>query len=97
MENLSRVFQKQKIKKNMKRMCFITQFKIEFLLLFTSCRKVLGKMPGKLVCLLVSGPRLVIEQLNSLFKKSYLHDEYISESCNFNDQDHFGLALEREF
>ena len=24
---------------------FITQFKIEFLLLFTGCRKVLGKMP----------------------------------------------------
>ena len=69
MENLSRVFQKQKRKKNMKRMCFITQFKIEFLLLLTSCRKVLGKMPGKLVCLLVSGPRLVLEQLNSLFKK----------------------------
>ena len=25
---------------------FITQFKIEFLLLFAGCRKVLGKMPG---------------------------------------------------
>ena len=41
MENLSRVLQKQE-KKNMS---FITQFKIEFLLPFTSCRKVLGKMP----------------------------------------------------
>ena len=29
----------------MKRLSFITQFKIEFLLLFTGCRKVLGKMP----------------------------------------------------
>ena len=31
--------------KNMKRLSLITQFKIEFLLLFTTCRKVLGKMP----------------------------------------------------
>ena len=47
MENLSRVFQKQKIKKkHMKRLSFITLFKIEFLLPFTSCREVLGKMPG---------------------------------------------------
>ena len=29
----------------MKRLRFITQFKIEFLLPFTGCRKVLGKMP----------------------------------------------------
>ena len=29
----------------MKRLSFITQFKIEFLLLFNGCRKVLGKMP----------------------------------------------------
>ena len=29
----------------MKRLSFITQFKIEFLLLFTGCTKVLGKMP----------------------------------------------------
>ena len=28
----------------MKRLSFITQFKIEFLLPFTDCRKVLGKM-----------------------------------------------------
>ena len=27
---------------------FITKFNIEFLLLFNSCRKVLGKMPAKL-------------------------------------------------
>ena len=44
MENLSMVFFK---KKNMKRLSFITQFKIEFLLLFTGCRKMHGKMPGK--------------------------------------------------
>ena len=46
MENLSRVFQKQRKKKHMKRLSFITQFKIEFLLPFTSCRKVFGKMLG---------------------------------------------------
>ena len=46
MENLPRVFQKQKRKKkHMKRLSFITQFKIEFLLPFNGCRKVLGKMP----------------------------------------------------
>ena len=28
------------------RLSFITQFKIEFLLPFTDCRKVLGKMSG---------------------------------------------------
>ena len=40
---------KQKIKKkkkNRKRLNFMTQFKIEFLLPFTGCRKVLEKMPG---------------------------------------------------
>ena len=31
----------------MKRLSFITQFKIEFLLPFTGCRNVFGKMPGK--------------------------------------------------
>ena len=36
---------KIKKQKNMKRLSFITQFKIEFLLPFTGCRKVLGKMP----------------------------------------------------
>ena len=48
MENLSRVFQKKNKKtkqKNMKRLSFITQFKIEFLPPFTGCRKILGKMP----------------------------------------------------
>ena len=30
----------------MNRLSSITQFKIEFLLPLTSCRKVLGKMPG---------------------------------------------------
>ena len=36
---------KKKKKKNMKRLNFITQFKIEFLLSFSGCRKVLGKIP----------------------------------------------------
>ena len=35
----------KKKKKHMKRLSSITQFKIEFLLPFTGCRKVLGKMP----------------------------------------------------
>ena len=50
-ENLSSIFQNQKRKKeHMKRLSFIilTQFKIKFLLLFTSCKKVLGKMPGNI-------------------------------------------------
>ena len=38
------VLQKQKRKKNMKRLSFLTLFKIEFLLPFTSCRTVLGKV-----------------------------------------------------
>ena len=46
MENLLRVFQKQKKKKYIKRLSFITQFKIKFLLPFSDCRKVPGKMPG---------------------------------------------------
>ena len=33
-------------KKNMKRLSFITQFKIEFLPPFTGCGKVLGKIPA---------------------------------------------------
>ena len=44
MDNLSRMFQNKKEKKNMK-LSFMTQFKIEFLLLVTDCRKVLEKMP----------------------------------------------------
>ena len=39
MENLSRV-----LKKIIKRLSFVTQFEIKFLLPFTYCRKVLGKM-----------------------------------------------------
>ena len=45
-ENLSRMLQKQKRKKNIKQLSFISQFIIEILILFTSCKKVLGKMPG---------------------------------------------------
>ena len=42
-ENLSGVFKKIHVKS----LNFITQFKIEFLLPITGCRKVLGKMPVK--------------------------------------------------
>ena len=45
MENLSRVFQDKKEKKHMKKLSFKTQFKTDFLLPFTGCRKVLVKMP----------------------------------------------------
>ena len=48
MENLSRVFLKKKT--HIKKLSFITQFKIEFLLPFTGCGKVLGKMPA-LLCI----------------------------------------------
>ena len=55
-ENLSRVFQKQKRKKkHMKGLSLRTQFKIEFLLLFTGCRKVLGKMAASNGVLVLSG------------------------------------------
>ena len=44
------MFQKQKReKKTREELSFITQFKTEFLLRFTGCRKVLGKMPD--VCM----------------------------------------------
>ena len=49
MENLSSVLKTKKKKKNMKKFSFTTQFKIEFLLLFTSCRKVLEEMPEYLI------------------------------------------------
>ena len=39
------VFKKKKKKKHTKRLSFITQFKIEFLIALFDCRKVLGKMP----------------------------------------------------
>ena len=42
MEDLSKT---KKEKKHLERLSFIIQFKIEFLLPFTGCRKVLGKMP----------------------------------------------------
>ena len=43
MENLSRVFQKPKRKTTHEEMSFKTQSKIEFLIPFTGCRKVLEK------------------------------------------------------
>ena len=39
------IFEKLTRRAKWKRLSFITQFKIEFLLPFTGCRKVLGKMP----------------------------------------------------
>ena len=41
----------KKKKRHLKRLSFITQFKIKFLLPFTSSRKVLGKMPEHKVLL----------------------------------------------
>ena len=46
MENLSRMFQKQKRKKKHKKLSFINHFNIEFLLPFTGYRKVLGELSG---------------------------------------------------
>ena len=43
MENLSTIFQIQTKMKHIKSLSFITQFKIEFLLPFTGCRKCLEK------------------------------------------------------
>ena len=43
-ENLSRVFQKQKRNKHKNRLSFKTQFKIEFLPPFTGFRKALGNL-----------------------------------------------------
>ena len=37
-------FKNKKEKKHMKKLSFITQFKIELLLPFTGCRKMLGKV-----------------------------------------------------
>ena len=45
MENLTRVFQNKNEKKTKRLSFIITQFKIEFLVPFTSCRKVYEKMP----------------------------------------------------
>ena len=53
MENISGLFQEQKQKqtkkKHLKELSFVAQFKIEFLLPFTSCKKMHGKMPAN-VC-----------------------------------------------
>ena len=49
-------FSKEK-KKNMKRLNFITQFKIEFLLSFLGCRKVLGKIPEHM-CISLDMPNM---------------------------------------
>ena len=49
MENISRVFQKQKRKKLHEEIELHNSFKIGFLLPLTGCRKVLGKMPVILI------------------------------------------------
>ena len=56
----------KKKKQHIKRLSFITQFKIEFLLPFTSCRKVLGKMPDIYVCIQYS-------EHTPVFSKMMLH------------------------
>ena len=53
------IFQKLKRKKRMRKLSFITQFKIEFLLRFTGCRKVLG-----VKCLLVNYLMLMWQGIN---------------------------------
>ena len=52
----------------MKRLSFITQFKIEFLLLFTSFRKVLGKLPD-------------LKVRNILMEKGYR--KYAPKTCRY--------------
>ena len=47
MEYLSMVFLDKHTKKYLKRLSIKTQFKIELLLPFTGCKKVLGKSLGK--------------------------------------------------
>ena len=59
MENLSRVFEE---KQHMKRLSFITQFKIEFLLLFTGWRQVVGKMPELLLSISWNWEDIIIEK-----------------------------------
>ena len=44
MENLRSVLKKKKTHTHMERLSFLTQFKIEFILSLTGCRKVLGKI-----------------------------------------------------
>ena len=46
MENLSRVFQKQKSKKTHEKNELYNSIEDWILLTFSGCRKVLGKMPG---------------------------------------------------
>ena len=46
MENLSKVFLDKHRKKDLRRLSFKTQFMVEFLLLLTGCRKMLGQKPG---------------------------------------------------
>ena len=45
-KSFKNVSKTKKKKKHMKRISFITQFKIELLLLFICCRKMFGKIPA---------------------------------------------------
>ena len=67
-DNLSRLFQKQKRKKHMKRLSFITQFKIELLRLFTGCRNVLRKMPV-VIAIKLPRPKLLKNLLHHFYTK----------------------------
>ena len=74
MENLSGVFDKQKRKKkHMKRLSFITQFKIEFLPQFIGCRKVPGKMPERSFPFLYIVHETVVDCFSYFFER---HCEY---------------------
>ena len=48
------------------RLSFITQFKIEFLLPFTGCRKLLGKMPDKNVTYIYIYIYIYISSISSI-------------------------------
>ena len=67
-DNLSKLFQKQKRKKHMKRLSFITQFKIELLRLFTGCRNVLRKMPA-VIAIKLPRPKLLKNLLHHFYTK----------------------------
>ena len=54
----------------MKRLSFITQFKIEFSLPFTSYRKMLGKMPVMMInCFSGMNGERCVELKNSIYLK----------------------------
>ena len=87
MENLSRVFQKQTNKKtHMKRLSFITQFKIEFLLPFTGCRKVLAKMPA-LLPTIGESTKYVLQLCNCAYQVTlgYIVEPFVQIAAQYRD------------